>query len=205
MTDKKASKKTKTPPVRRMGAEDSKQRILFIDAAEELLRSEGYVAISARQVAAQAGLKTQLLYYYFRTMDDLILAVVRRINERRLERFHEALTKPEPLRALWELNSDPSNATLSAELSTIAAHREAVRAEIIRAAREFRALQLDAVTRLIGKRGSKDLPAAGLLMIAIGLARTLVTESSLGLTDGHAEALAIVDRYLRELSKPAKA
>ena len=201
---KKQDKKTKPTPVRRMGAEDSRQRVLFIDAAEELLRTEGYVAISARQVAAQAGLKTQLLYYYFRTMDDLILAVVRRINERRLQRFHEALARPEPLRALWELNSDPSNAALSAELTTIATHREAVRAEIIREARDFRTLQRDAVTKLIGKRAGKELPAAGLLMIAIGLARTLVSESSLGLTDGHAEAIAIVDRYLRELDKPAK-
>jgi len=187
-----------------MGAEDSKQRVLFIDAAEELLRSEGYVAISARQVAAKAGLKTQLLYYYFRTMDDLILAVVKRINERRLHRFNEALAAPEPLRALWELNSDPTNATLSAELTTIATHRDAVRAEIIHAARTFRALQRDAVTRLIGKRAGKDFPAAGLLMIATGLARTLVSESSLGLTDGHAEARAIVDRWLHELDKPAK-
>ena len=204
MTDKKAKSSKKTTPVRRMGAEDSKQRVLFIDAAEELLRSEGYVAISARQVAAKAGLKTQLLYYYFLTMDDLILAVVKRINERRLHRFNEALAAPEPLRALWEMNSDPTNAALSAELTTIATHREAVRAEVIREAREFRALQRDAVTKLIGKRAGKDAPAAGLLMIATGLARTLVSESSLGLTDGHAEARAIVDRYLRELEKPAK-
>jgi len=63
-----------------MGVESSKVRARFVDAAEELLRSEGYLAISARQVAAKAGLKTQLLYYYFRTMDDLILEVVKRIN-----------------------------------------------------------------------------------------------------------------------------
>ncbi|MFT4046177.1 MAG: helix-turn-helix domain-containing protein [Solimonas sp.] len=200
----KQDKKTRTPPARRMGGEDSKQRVLFIDAAEALLRSEGYVAVSARQVAARAGLKAQLLYYYFHTMDDLILAVVRRINERRLRRFHEALAAPAPLRALWELNSDPTNAALSAELTTIAVHRAAVRTEIIREAREFRALQRDAVTRLIGKRAGKNFPAAGLLMIATGLARTLVSESSLGLTDGHAEALAIVDRYLRELDKLGK-
>src|SRR3546814_7493958 len=42
---------------RRMGVESSPRRALFIDAAEEILRSVGYVGISARQVAAQAGLK----------------------------------------------------------------------------------------------------------------------------------------------------
>lgn len=179
-----------------MGVESSKVRARFVDAAEELLRSEGYLAISARQVAAKAGLKTQLLYYYFRTMDDLILEVVKRINERRLQRFHEALASPDPLRALWELNSDPKNAILSAELTSIATDREAVRAEIVRGAKQFRALQVEAATRLLGPRGAGEYPAAGIVMIAIALARTLVTESALGLSDGHREALAIVERVL---------
>jgi len=186
---------------RRMGAEGSQRRTLFIDATEEILRTEGYMAVSARQVAAKAGLKTQLLYYYFLTMDELILAVVRRINERRQQRFDEALTAAEPLRALWALNSDPSSAAMSAELTAIANHREAIRAEIVRSAQEFRAQQVAAVSRLLGHRGDSASPAAGLVMIAVGLARTLIAESALGLTDGHQEALVIVERVLADLSR----
>ena len=37
-------------------------------------------------------------------------------------------------------------------------------------------------------------------MIAVALARMIVAESSLGLTDGHEEALAIVEDTLRRLS-----
>lgn len=178
---------------------------MFIDATEEILRSVGYAGISARQVAAQAGLKTQLLYYYFLTMDDLILAVVRRINERRLQRLEEALASPEPLRALWKLNSDPSGATLSAELTSIANHREAVRAEIVRSAQHFRGLQVKAATELLAAHSDADYPAAGLVMIAISVARTLVTESALGLKDGHEEALMLVERMIDKFeSKPAK-
>src|SRR3546814_14939327 len=146
---------------RRMGVESSPRRAMFIDAAEEILRSVGYVGISARQVAAQAGLKTQLLYYYFLTMDDLILAVVRRINERRLQRLDEALASPEPLRALWQLNSDPSGATLSAELTSIANHRETVRAEIVRSAQHFRALQVKAATALLAEIGRAPCRGTG--------------------------------------------
>lgn len=189
---------------RRMGVEGSKIRTLFVDAAEEILRDEGYLEISARQVAAKAGLKTQLLYYYFRTMDDLILAVVRRINERRLQRFEEAVAAPEPLRALWEMSSDPSGAALSAELTTIAIHREAIREEIVRSAQQFRALQSQAVTRLLGPRAGKGYPAAGMVMIAAALARTIVNESALGLTEGHQEALAIVEQVLKELGRPKR-
>jgi AcrR family transcriptional regulator len=190
-----------------MGVEGSKVRERFVDAAEELLRDEGYLAISARQVSAKAGLKTQLLYYYFRTMDDLILAVVRRINERRLQRFDDAMASADPLKALWTLNSDPSGGGVSAELTSIATHREAVRAEIVRSAQEFRAMQVEAVSRLLADRGAReqDWPAGGIVMIAAALARTLVIEGSLGLTEGHDEALMIVERILKRFGEPGAA
>ncbi|HEY4545547.1 MAG TPA: helix-turn-helix domain-containing protein [Pedomonas sp.] len=98
--------------MRRMGPENSEVRARFIDAAEATLCEEGYHAISARQIAAKAGLKTQLLYYYFKTMDDLLLAVVGRANEKRQIRFDAAMASPSPLRALWELNSDSLAATI---------------------------------------------------------------------------------------------
>ena len=77
---------------------------------------EGYAAVTARKVAGKAGLKVQLVYYYFQTMDDLILAVIRKNTAKRLERFAQALVSAEPLRALWELNSDPSYVIPATEL-----------------------------------------------------------------------------------------
>ena len=139
-----------------------------------------------------------------RTMDDLVLAVVRGINERRLKRFEEALTSTRPLQALWELNTDRSNATLSAELTSIATHREPIRAEIVQSAKQFRALQVEGVTRLLAPHNEDQYPAAGIVMIAVALARTMVTESALGLTDGHQEALAIVDRLIQNAGKPGR-
>ena len=188
---------------RRLGAEGSQVRARFVDAVEAILREDGYQAVSARQVAGKAGLKTQLLYYYFRTMDDLLLAVVQRVNERRQERFEEALASPEPLRALWELNSDPSAATLAAEITSIANHRDAIRAEVVEFATRFRRLQSEAVERLIPS--TEDYESAGIVMIASALARTIVTESVLGLTEGHAEALAIIERMLTRFEKPKTA
>jgi AcrR family transcriptional regulator len=183
-----------------LGAEGSQVRARFVDAVEAILREEGYQAVSARQVAGKAGLKTQLLYYYFRTMDDLLLAVVQRVNERRLGRFEEALASPEPLRALWKLNSDPSAATLAAEITSIANHRDTIRAEVVEFATRFRRLQSEAVERLIPS--TQDYESAGIVMIATALARTIVTESVLGLTEGHAEALAIIECMLARFEKP---
>lgn len=175
-------------------------RARFVDAAEAILREEGHQGISARLVAARAGLKSQLLYYYFRTIDDLLLAVVDRVNERRQSRFEDALASPEPLRALWLASSDPSAAALAAELTAIASHRDAVRARIIDSARDFRLRQTEAVARLLPQADAAGAAcsAAGIVMIAAGLARIMVMESTLGLTEGHADALAFVERMLAD-------
>jgi len=185
---------------RRMGVEGSKQRTVLMDAAEAILCDEGYIAISARNVASRAGLTKQLLYYYFRTMDDLILAVVRRINDRRLARFEAALASPEPLKMLWALNSDPSGAALATELTAIASHRDAVRAEIVTSAQHFRTLQIHAVSKLLARHHKLGHSAAGIVMIAAAVAKTVTSEAALGLTEGHAEALMIVEQMLAEFS-----
>jgi len=190
------ARRTTTP--RRLGVEGSKTRELLVEAAGRLLREEGYRAISARAVAKQAGLKPQLVYYYFLTMDDLMLAVVQRINANRMERFERALTAADPLRALWEMNSNRANARLSAELIVLASHHEAIRAEIVRQAEQFRATQTQAVAELLARRGvdTATLPPAGIVMIASALARTMDSEAALGISLGHAEALALVERTL---------
>ena len=44
----------------------------MLDSAEDILREEGYGALTSRRVAERLGVKQRLVYYYFRTMDDLI-------------------------------------------------------------------------------------------------------------------------------------
>ena len=186
---------------RRFGDKNAANRSLLVEATEQLLREEGYAAISARNVAGKAGLTPQLLYYYFRTMDDLVLAVHEKITRRRLLRFKDAIASPEPLRALWELNSGPAGAILSTELAAIAHHRPAVRAEIVRSAREFRFLQIEAVSSILDKHGvdQRDYPAAGVVTIAAALARTFVIDAALGISDGYDQAIMLVERALQSL------
>lgn len=186
---------------RRLGVESAKNRALLIEATEQLLCDEGYPAITARRVAGEAGLKVQLVYYYFRTMDDLILAVVRKNTQKRLERFEKALASPQPLRALWELNSDRSAGIPSSELIALANHRESIRTEIVAAALQFRTLQTEAVARLLGEKGVDQdaYPAAGIVTIITALARAFVSDSALGVSDGYADAIMLVERGLQHL------
>ena len=93
---------------RRIGAPDAKNRGVLLDAAEQLMLEEGYAAVTSRRVAEKAGLKPQLVHYYFRTMDDLFLAVFRRRAEQGLVEQAQALQSPQPLWALWRFGTDPS-------------------------------------------------------------------------------------------------
>src|SRR5919205_4498295 len=90
---------------RRIGAPDAKNRGVLLDAAEQLLIEEGYAAVTSRRVAERAGLKPQLVHYYFRTMEDLFLAVFHRRAEEGLAVLKTALESPQPLWALWRFFS----------------------------------------------------------------------------------------------------
>lgn len=194
---------TGTTTQRRLGSESAKNRGLLIEATERLLIEEGYPAVTARKVASKAGLKVQLVYYYFQTMDDLILAVVQKNTAKRLERFEQALAAAEPLRAIWELNSDPPSAIPAAELIAMASHREAIRTEIIASSSHFRTLQIEAVAQLLKAKGVdlEKYPAAGIVTIVAALARAMVQDCALGTSEGYEEAVMLVERGLAFLSK----
>jgi len=162
---------------------------------------EGYAAVTSRRLAGKAGLKPQLVHYYFRTMDDLFLAVYRRRAEENLERNARALASAQSLRELWLLGSDPRGAVFTVEFVALANHRKAIRKDIARHARHFRKMQLDAVARLLRRLGiSNDTcPPVVAVLAMIGLSQVLLLENALGITTGHDKTVAFVKRYLGQL------
>ena len=74
-----------SPTTRRMGPAGSANWHAMLDGAEDILREQGYAALTSRAVAERIGVKQRLVYYYFRTMDDLFLAAFRRRAEQGLE------------------------------------------------------------------------------------------------------------------------
>jgi TetR/AcrR family transcriptional regulator len=186
---------------RRIGAEDSKTRGLLLDAAERLLLEEGYAAVTSRRVASKAGLKPQLVHYYFRTMDDLFLAVYRRRAEQNLERHARALASAQPLRALWALSTDPRGTAFTMEFAALANHRKAIRTELAQHAERFRRMQLDAVAKVLHRYGvsSETYPPVAVVLAMTGVSQVLVLENALGITSGHDEMVALVERYLDDL------
>ena len=78
---------------RRFGAETSATRVALMDAVEQVMREDGYGSLTARSVAVRAGLKHQLVYYYFQTIEDLLVACYDRHIERYRSRIEEALSR----------------------------------------------------------------------------------------------------------------
>lgn len=130
-------------------------RAALIEAAEQLIREQGYPSVTARNLADKIKLKRQIVHYYFRSMDDVFIAVIRHGADLVRPRLEAALSSDEPLRTLWEINSDRAQATLSMELTALAGRRPAVRAEVKRYAEEFRDLQTRVLVQHLEKGGSR--------------------------------------------------
>ena len=187
---------------RRRGSETSATRTVLLDAAEQLICEEGYPAVSARRLAAKAGLKPQLVHYYFRTMDDLFVAVVRRGGDRSLERLAKALASPQPLRAVWNVGNDQKTARLSVEFLALANHRKAIRAEVKRYAEQMRIVQAAALTRQFEVHGAGlGITPLTAVVLTVAAANLLFLESSLGISLGHSETQAFIEGSLQKIER----
>jgi AcrR family transcriptional regulator len=186
---------------RRIGAKDSKTRAQLLDAAEALLLEEGYAAVTSRRVATKAGLKPQLVHYYFRTMDDLYLEVFRRRADEDLPRFERAIAADGSLRNLWRLNADTRRARFTTEFVALAHHRSAIRAEIAHYAERFRAAQVEALSAALAEHGVDEdrLPPVVALLLMTGLSQVMALEGELGITAGHATTAEFVERTIEQL------
>ncbi len=190
---------------RRIGTTDSKTRAQLLDAAERLLVEQGYAAVTSRRVAATAGLKPQLVHYYFRTMDDLFLEVFRRRADENFARYEKAVAEDASLHVLWQMNAEPRGAAFLIEFVALANHRKTIRAEIAGYAERWRDLQLGALTTALEAVGvtADVLPPDAALLLMTGVANVLAIEQSLGVTTGHDATVTFIERAVAGLEARA--
>ncbi|MEU1983092.1 helix-turn-helix domain-containing protein [Nocardia sp. NPDC019395] len=183
---------------RRLGAPDAKNRGVLMDAAEQLMLEQGWAAVTSRRVAEYAGLKPQLVHYYFRSMDDLFLELFRRRADEGLEALAQVLKSDRPLHALWTFSTDATAARFTMEFVGLANHHPAIRAEVARYSEQFRAAQTEALGRMLAGYGvdTSRFPADVLSVLMTSAARMVVLEQALGMTAGHAETFAFAEREI---------
>lgn len=189
--------------VRRVGSQTSKTRFEILDAAQNVMLEEGYAAVTYRSIAAQAGVTAPLVQYYFPTLDDLFVELLRHRSDRNLERLLGELgARPdEPLRIIWEFSTDETSAVLMAEFLALANHRKAIQATILEVTERTRQVELSALERRWKHYEASfgGLSPEGLIVVLQAIPKMLQLEDTVGVAKGHHDVLAHVEARLAEL------
>ena len=185
---------------RRMGSQASATSHALLDATEHVLREEGYAAATSRRIAEVANTTQQLVYYYFKTIDEVLLAAYKRRIERGLERLMDDVTSGKPIHAIWSDYCDATDARLTFEYMALANRHAGIRAETSRFLNTARALQAETISKAYDEKGIPHFPVAPAAMAFLIQAVTLLLcrESDSGVTAGHDEIRATVEWALRK-------
>lgn len=180
-----------------MGPAGSDNWHAMLDGAEAVLREEGHAALTSRRIAERIGVKQRLVYYYFSTMDDLIIDLFRRMSERELKRLREASTSSQPLRKLWDICIHTTDARLISQFMALANRIDGLRQEVIRFIVESREIQTAAITAAMTRMpGASAIPPPGLALLATSVALSLTREDQLGIQAGHHEISGMIEAFL---------
>ncbi|VWX52865.1 TetR/AcrR family transcriptional regulator [Novosphingobium sp. 9U] len=184
---------------RRMGAKSSETRSFLLDSAETIMREEGYAAVTSRQLAKAAQMSPQIVYYYFRTMDDLFEALFLRFAEVLHAALEEAAQHDEPILAMWKLSSDPSRATIVTEFLALANHRKGIAAVIAQFGVRYQARQAEIIAETLDRRGIKlaGWTPQRLATVLENLARSFLLGANFDMP-GHHDTHAFVTEWLAQ-------
>jgi AcrR family transcriptional regulator len=195
LRDTKASSMTEQTGT---GARRTSKRQNIIDAAEQLMIAKGYGALTFRSVATAAGVVPGLVQYYFPTLGDLFVAVLRQSTDRLVGEFANSATSDHPLRAVWAYASDPAGSALLMQFMALANQEPAVGAVLGEGGERVRLALLDILSPRWTEYGldADQFPPAAALFIVSAIARMSYFEELLGTTTSHAETLELVERFL---------
>lgn len=190
----------RAPTNRRMGPVGSDNWHAMLDAAEATLLEEGYGALTSRRIAERFGVKQRLVYYYFQTMDEIIVETFRRMAQRELERMRATLDRDMPVRQLWDVCVHTTDSRVTSEFIALAHRNDALREEVVNFIEESRRIQAEAVRQSLARSGvAVALDANGLALLASGVALAMTRESGLGVTMGHDSFLEMVEAFLNRV------
>jgi AcrR family transcriptional regulator len=83
-----------------MGRPRGQTRSRVVDAAFEALRTRGYRGATTRAIGEIGGFRPGLIFYYFDSLDDLLVAALADSSRERLERYSDAVEEADSPAAL---------------------------------------------------------------------------------------------------------
>ncbi|MDE2403813.1 MAG: TetR/AcrR family transcriptional regulator [Sphingomonadales bacterium] len=190
---------------RRRAPADSEMRATLIAAAADIIREQGHGALTSRTLAERLNLKRQILHYYFESVDELLVLVVRDTHAKAMAAFERTARTDDPLHAIWRMMNDSRMSVLALELAALAARRPAVREVVRESAEALRALQTRILVDHLAAKGiTPSIDPEFATMVIAAMAQSLAQESLVGITAGHDKARGIVEAALTEFSETGK-
>jgi len=187
---------------RRFGPRNSEISHAIMDATEKVIRDEGYAAVSSRRVAEVAAIQQSLVYYYFESMDDLLVATFQRRAERRMAVYEKDARSDKPVAAIWKDLNEGLDARMSFAFVSLASHNERVRDVYTRFLSQSRKLQADVIAKDATARGIDISPATptALAFIIHSTSLVMAREAALGMTEGHDEVRSLLEGLLEKFA-----
>ena len=183
---------------RRKGIESSETRAKLLQSAVQILRDEGAGAVTTRRLAEQFGLKRHIVHYYFGTIDELFVAVMREEGARTQDVLTQAAETGDVLDLLW--TNMRESALVILELMRLAVRQPDIAKEYKLYTDRFR-MAMAAVLDTYARSRGIALPAttAATALLLQSAATTIAVEASMGLALGHADAETALLGWLKNL------
>src|SRR5213080_4585690 len=103
---------------------------VIVDAAVETLREQGFADATSRAIARRGGFNQALIFYYFGSLEALLLAALEQASEERLARYRAAVADVDSLATLipvmadlWEEDKDSGHVRVVSQLVAGAVNR----------------------------------------------------------------------------------
>ena len=183
----------------------------FLDAAERLLIATGYSGITTRRLAEEAGANHGLVHYYFGSMENLFVRVLERFTERLVMRQREMYARTDISGAeKWRTAMGYLESDLEAgypkiwlELQALGWNRPDIAERVAQVNREWRDVLTEAFDRILDDYGvDRELfPLAGVVSLVMTFNEGIMVERLSGISTGHRELLAMVERWLESLAE----
>src|SRR5579884_2082069 len=206
----KTSGNNRRPPEGVMAATDARRETedAFLDAAERLLIEVGYANISTRRLAEEAGANHGLVHYYFGSMEQLFVSVLERFTDRLIARQRAMYAADVPFIEKWRtamayLDEDRESGyqKIWYELQAMAWNKPELRERVARVRRQWFEVLVEAFTKAADEYGLDPelVPGPALAALVGTFNEGIILERLSGIRDGHAELLAMIDRWLVSL------
>lgn len=177
----------------------------LLDAAERLLISDGYAAVSTRRLADEAGLNHGLIHYYFGSMDELFVQVLERFTQRLIERQRQMYGRPDtPFSEKWRsamafLEEDAASGyqKLWFELQAMAWNRPELADRIAAVNSAWRQVLTEAFTSAVDELDidTDAIPVPALVSLVMTFNQGLILERLAGVNEDHDKLLRVIDDW----------